>query len=523
MLNFRASVLKTPPSKRRISRRMTLSRVVVFPTKVMRLTKYLLPLLHPHRHVDGRRARGRWREGRLFRRRRLARLDVGVGREFVVAERAVDFPGLLERLPDLLLAVEGAGLHPEDALQAFTLDDRVAVEREVANAVALPFGDRDPKLDVPGPAVGRVVHVPQLGLADAGHDVAFVPVVLDDRVGVLLELPGLVRAAPGDPRPHPLGLVALHLAFELAVRGRLVADEVDLLHLDPRALVEVEGQVDELRAARHLGDRVGDAGELVALLREHAADDALDAPDEGRVDERVEPDRHALFAELLFDFRLLDLLGSRVVDDLDALALLHVEAHFLAHHAVVVGNVPHLDPQVVEEVGGPQPLEVLEHDLLGRVVVRHPDAVARPARAGLDVEEIRLGLDDRDIPLRGKLQADRPEQRRRPRGRQDGSRRGLLQPLARRSRRALRRRRAADRRSKRPDHGRLRPRLRKFLACRRCGREPRPQHTERDSCPNPHRVYLPPPAASGAAARPPVPARRLPPGHAMAGDTPRSI
>jgi hypothetical protein len=42
-LNFSASVLNTPPSSSRISRRMTLSRVVVLPVKVMRLTKYCLP------------------------------------------------------------------------------------------------------------------------------------------------------------------------------------------------------------------------------------------------------------------------------------------------------------------------------------------------------------------------------------------------------------------------------------------------------------------------------------------------
>ena len=43
MLNFNASVLKTPLSTSRISRRMTGSRVVVLPTNVMRLTKYCLP------------------------------------------------------------------------------------------------------------------------------------------------------------------------------------------------------------------------------------------------------------------------------------------------------------------------------------------------------------------------------------------------------------------------------------------------------------------------------------------------
>ena len=43
MLNFNASVLNTPCSTRRISRRITFSRVVVLPTNVIRLTKYCFP------------------------------------------------------------------------------------------------------------------------------------------------------------------------------------------------------------------------------------------------------------------------------------------------------------------------------------------------------------------------------------------------------------------------------------------------------------------------------------------------
>ena len=43
MLYFNCSVLKMPPSTRRISRRITLSRVVLLPVKVIRLTKYCSP------------------------------------------------------------------------------------------------------------------------------------------------------------------------------------------------------------------------------------------------------------------------------------------------------------------------------------------------------------------------------------------------------------------------------------------------------------------------------------------------
>ena len=45
MLYFSASVLKAPSSTSRISRRITLSRVVVLPVNVMRLTKNCLPFL----------------------------------------------------------------------------------------------------------------------------------------------------------------------------------------------------------------------------------------------------------------------------------------------------------------------------------------------------------------------------------------------------------------------------------------------------------------------------------------------
>ena len=43
MLYFSDSVLNTEPSTRRISRRITLSRVVLFPMNAMRLTKYCFP------------------------------------------------------------------------------------------------------------------------------------------------------------------------------------------------------------------------------------------------------------------------------------------------------------------------------------------------------------------------------------------------------------------------------------------------------------------------------------------------
>ena len=159
-------------------------------------------------------------------------------------------------------------------------------------------------------------------------------------------------------------------------------------------------------------------GVLVALGRHEAAHDAFDLPDLSRIDERVETDEDVLFLQLLLDLGLIQLLAAGVVDDLDPLPLLQLVEDALAHHAVVVGGVEHFDGQVVEEVGGPQPLEVLEQAGLGLLVVRHPHAVRGPADLGLDVIEVGPRLDHRDVALRGKRDLDEPDQRRRPGRRQ---------------------------------------------------------------------------------------------------------
>ena len=182
-----------------------------------------------------------------------------------------------------------------------------------------------------------------------------------------------------------------------------------------------------------------DLRELEALFGEHPAHDALDAADEAGIDERVEADGHAFVAQLLLDLRLLDLLRARIVDDLDALPLFHVEDDVLPDGAVVVRGVLHLHPEVVQEVRGPQALEVLEDRLL---VEGRPHPVARPAGPALDVILVRLRVDDRDVALRRKAQLDVAEQRRRIRGRKL---RGGLGGLGRRRRRRLRRLDAADR------------------------------------------------------------------------------
>jgi hypothetical protein len=57
------------------------------------------------------------------------------------------------------------------------------------------------------------------------------------------------------------------------------------------------------------------------------------------IDEGVEPDLDALVAELFFDFRLIDLVGADVVDDLDPLPLLHVVEDDLADDPVLEADV----------------------------------------------------------------------------------------------------------------------------------------------------------------------------------------
>ena len=167
-------------------------------------------------------------------------------------------------------------------------------------------------------------------------------------------------------------LVLLQLPLERAVAHRLVADEVDLADLDLRALVHVEGDVDQFRAAGDLLDVVGDVRELEALLSQHVPDDPFDLADERGVDEGVEADLCVGVLQLLVDLRDLDLLRADVVDDLDALPLLHVVGDDLADRAVGELVVADVNPQVVEEVRVPQAMEVVLDRLLGRRRRRTP-------------------------------------------------------------------------------------------------------------------------------------------------------
>ena len=119
--------------------------------------------------------------------------------------------------------------------------------------------------------------------------------------------------------------------------------------------------------------------------------------DDGLVEERVEAERDAQLLHLLVDLGALDLGRAGVVDDLHARAFFHVINHTLRLHAVFERLVDRLNPQVVEEAGRPQPLEVVEQRPLGRLVVRHPHALGRAAERRLDVIEVGLRLDDRFV------------------------------------------------------------------------------------------------------------------------------
>ena len=231
-----------------------------------------------------------------------------------------------------------------------------------------------------------------------------------------------------DEAEEALLLVLLHLATELPVADRLIADKVDLVDLDLRPFRHMERDVDELGPALDVLDLGPDFGELIPLRCIELADDAGDASNEPRIDERVEPDRDALLFQRFLDLRLVDLLQTFVVDDLDPLPLLHVVDDHLADDAVGEGVVLDPDCQVIEEVGGPQPLEVFANDLLDGLVVRHPLpglGVAEP-RLHLDVIEVGIGFDHREAALLFEAGDDLIDHRPRARWRErSGSRDGL--------------------------------------------------------------------------------------------------
>ncbi len=159
-------------------------------------------------------------------------------------------------------------------------------------------------------------------------------------------------------------------------------------------------EVDELRAARHVLDVVRDVRELKPLLVEHVAHDALDLSDEAWIDEGIEPDDRVRVFQLLVDLRHFELLRPDVIDDLDALALLHVVGQDLADRAIRERVVLDVDEEVIEEVRAPQPMEIFLDRFFGLVRIRNPYAFRRAALLQLDVIQVGLRLDERLITLR---------------------------------------------------------------------------------------------------------------------------
>ena len=201
---------------------MTLSRVVVLPTKMMRLTKYCLPSSSAHRDVDDRLgarldadagAAGRPRRRRRRHRRSLSAAPSAASRvfgslgnaysghagELEVAAAAVDLARLLEALADHLLVEPVALLDLEQRPQPFGLDDGVAGEVDVADLVARPFGDRNLQLR---PSASCRPWRPRgssaRGCPICAFDVAALAVVRLHLVGVVFELAFLVGAVAGD-------------------------------------------------------------------------------------------------------------------------------------------------------------------------------------------------------------------------------------------------------------------------------------------------------------------------------------
>ena len=137
-----------------------------------------------------------------------------------------------------------------------------ALEHHRAQAVAAAFADHEDDLRLLG--VGRDLDA----AVDADIDESAVLVVLVDR-GDIVDQAVLVELALDEERHGGLGL---DLGRELARRERRVADELELLHLDARALDDAQDQDARLLEARLVD---GHLGEVVASL----AVEVLDARD----------------------------------------------------------------------------------------------------------------------------------------------------------------------------------------------------------------------------------------------------
>src|SRR5215203_2685218 len=240
----------------------------------------LLAFRHAHRDVDG----GIGGSGdRPFSRR--DRFEVGETRELEVTQTAVHLTRLDQAVANRLVGVPVAGLQLERWQDELGVDDLVAFEREVAALVARPLFNRNVELDPAGFLVLAILDGLDFGLADARGDVTLIAVVLDDLFGVLVELALVIGALARDPRQHVVLFRGLHLARQGAVPNGDVAVEVQGTNLDLWTLLDVEHHLHELWAGRQRLHGRGHFRELVALVRHEGLDDALDALDDGLIEE----------------------------------------------------------------------------------------------------------------------------------------------------------------------------------------------------------------------------------------------
>ncbi len=394
----------------------------------------LLALLHVERHVDNRGPgllvvpvggvrlrRGQLAGARLLVIREIAELELGIGRELEVANRAIQLARLLHALPDSLLLVVRTLLELEDLGERFRLDDFVVRDVDLTDLVARAFADRNAQLDVARLLVAAVFERANLGIVHAYAQISFVAIVPDDLLRVLRVLVLFVGAAAGDEREGPGRLGLLHLPLERAVADLGIADEVDVPNLVLGTVGDVEDEVHHLGSTRNGLDLVGDGAVQISLLRQHGADDALHAPHLAIVDEGVHLDGDVLFLQLLVDLGRFELFRAEILDDLDPLTLLHVVLDQLADHAIGKDVVGDVDREVVEEVRRPELAEVLDQLLLRLSVVGNPDVLGRETRLGADVIEIGRRFDRRHVALlleAGAHQEDHRSRagRRQPRG-----------------------------------------------------------------------------------------------------------
>ena len=231
--------------------------------------------------------------------------------------------------------------------------------------------------------------------------------------------------------------VVFHLSLQRGVAHRLVADELDFPDPHLRPFVHVEGEVHQLRSAWHLDDFVLHVRILKPLVTEHVADNALDLPNESRIDERVEADLRVGFFQLLVDLGDLDFLGADVVDDLDALPLLHVVGDDFSDRAVGEFVIRVFDPEVVEELGVPETIEVGVNHVQALAGPRHPLVSRGRAEFQLDVIQVGLWFDHRGVALRVEARRDIQHDGAGPGRRLSQRRRLLATDRRRRQRRGL--------------------------------------------------------------------------------------